>query len=32
MIDIECDKSFVVKDYKVVREGGQNVLASPYYF
>jgi hypothetical protein len=32
MIDVECEKHFVVKDFKVVREGGRNLLATPYYY
>ena len=32
MIDIHCDKHFVVSEFKVVRELGRNWLTSPYYF
>ncbi len=32
MIDIHCDKRFVVSEYKVVRESGRNLLVSPYYY
>ena len=32
MIDIHCDKRFVVSEFKVVREGGRNLLVSPYYY
>ncbi len=31
MIDIHEDRKFVVKDYRVVREGSMNALVSPYY-
>jgi hypothetical protein len=30
--DIHVGKKFKVKDYIVAREGGMNVLASPFYF
>jgi hypothetical protein len=32
LLDIEENKRFVVKDFKVVRELGRNWLASPYYY
>jgi hypothetical protein len=32
MIDIECDRQFRAEDFKIVREGGQNHLVSPYYY
>lgn len=32
MIDIECEKRFVVKDFKVVREAGRNLLTTPFYY
>lgn len=32
MIDIHADKKFRVKDFMVTREGGMNMLVSPYYF
>ncbi len=31
MIDIHEDKTFLVKDYRVVREGRVDMLVSPYY-
>lgn len=31
MEDIPAEKTFRVKDFMVAREGGMNVLASPYY-
>jgi hypothetical protein len=30
--DIHEDREFVVRDFKVVREGGMNLLVSPYYY
>jgi hypothetical protein len=32
LLDIEENKRFVVKDFKVVRELGRNWLVSPYYY
>jgi hypothetical protein len=32
MEDIHAEKTFRVGDFIVTREGGMNVLASPYYF
>jgi hypothetical protein len=32
LLDIEENKSFVVKDFKVVREFGRDWLVSPYYY
>jgi hypothetical protein len=32
MEDIHSGKTFVVRDFIVTREGGMNVLASPFYF
>ncbi len=31
MEDIHAEKTFRVKEFMVTREGGMNVLASPYY-
>jgi hypothetical protein len=31
MEDIHSEKTFRVKEFMVTREGGMNVLASPYY-
>ena len=31
MEDIECGKTFKVKEFMVTREGAANVLCSPYY-
>jgi hypothetical protein len=31
MEDIHAEKTFRVKDFMVTREGGVNILASPYY-
>jgi hypothetical protein len=31
MEDIHAEKTFVVRDFLVTREGSMNVLASPYY-
>ncbi|MFQ6070381.1 MAG: hypothetical protein ACE5LC_07630 [Candidatus Aminicenantales bacterium] len=31
MEDIHAEKTFCVKEFMVTREGGMNVLASPYY-
>lgn len=31
MIDIHEDRTFIVKDYRVVRDGGMDMLVSPYY-
>ena len=31
MTDIHEDKTFLVKDYRVVREGNMDMLVSPYY-
>jgi hypothetical protein len=30
--DIECNKKFTVRDFKVVRERGHIALVSPYYY
>jgi hypothetical protein len=30
--DIHAEKKFKIKDFMVVREGGMNMLVSPYYF
>ncbi len=32
MYDVHEDKNFKVKDFCVTREGGMNLLVSPYYF
>jgi hypothetical protein len=32
LLDIEENKHFVVKDFKVVREFGRDWLVSPYYY
>jgi hypothetical protein len=32
MYDIHAGKKFFVKDYFVTREGGMNMLVSPYYY
>ena len=32
MYDIHADKKFIMKDLMVKREGGANLLVSPYYF
>jgi hypothetical protein len=32
LIDIHVDRPFVVRDYKLVREGHANLLVSPYYY
>ena len=31
MIDIHEDKTFKVRDFRVTREDGMNLLVSPYY-
>jgi hypothetical protein len=32
MFDVHEEKSFIVGDFRVVRESGMNMLVSPYYF
>jgi hypothetical protein len=32
MYDLHAEKKFLVKDFCVTREGGMNMLVSPYYF
>jgi hypothetical protein len=32
MYDVHAEKKFLVKDFCVTREGGMNMLVSPYYF
>ncbi|MDB6169074.1 MAG: hypothetical protein JWM88_1938 [Verrucomicrobia bacterium] len=32
LMDIHEEKEFVVRDFKVVREQGMNMLVSPYYY
>jgi hypothetical protein len=32
MLDIHADKKFIVKEFMVTREGGMNMLVSPFYF
>ena len=32
LLDIHENREFVVRDFKVVREGGMNMLVSPYYY
>jgi hypothetical protein len=32
MLDIHEEKEFTVRDFKVVRENGMNMLVSPYYY
>jgi len=32
MYDLHAEKKFQVKDFCVTREGGMNMLVSPYYF
>lgn len=32
LLDIHADKAFRVRDYKLVRENGCNLLVSPYYY
>ncbi len=31
-IDLHVDKRFIVRQFKVIREGEMNYLVSPYYF
>ncbi|HEX3044471.1 MAG TPA: hypothetical protein VHY08_06935 [Bacillota bacterium] len=31
LYDLHSDKNFVVRDFRVIREDGQNWLVSPYY-
>lgn len=32
VLDLHADKNFFVRDYKLVREDGHNLLVSPYYY
>jgi hypothetical protein len=32
LYDLHADKTFRVRDYKLVRENGMNLLVSPYYY
>ncbi len=32
MVDLHAEKKFTVKDFRVTREAGMNMLVSPFYF
>jgi hypothetical protein len=32
LYDIHAEKKFTVRDFRVTREGGMNMLVSPFYF